>query len=254
MMRRNPASDLCVYAENASMICEYAESAIRSGLRSLVLSLPSSFSSDEFRALRAKYAEHILFLRAFEGERRVDEAGNCCDVLIGVPETLELGGVILPFPKTARDLLSAVRYTNGEMLTLWRACYSAMTALPQKTGCDAVRLLDFLSLNTNGALFDPRDKRYEQVAWRATEELLKQDVVIELCVSPCRGGVLPISNPDAALLRCIGEQSGRVALSSRATSPKGLCLDFRSALSQLRACGIGSIHVWQESGWACLPL
>ena len=253
-MRRNPASDLCVYAEHASMICEYAESAIRSGLRSLVLSLPPAISTEEFGALRSKYADRLLLLRANEGEHRMDAAGNCCDVLIGVPETLELGSVILPFPKAAKDLLSAVRYTNGEMLTLWRACYSTMTSLPQKTGCDAVRLLDFLSLNTNGGLFDPRDKRYELVAWRAMEELLRQDVVIELCVMPCKRGVLPISNPDAALLRFLGERSGRVALSSRATSPDGLCGGFRFALAQLRACGIGSIHVRQETDWICLPL
>ena len=214
-----------------------------------------NLSELEYDALRSEYADRLTVLRAYVGDTNKRSLIGDYEVLIGELKTLELGGVIVPFPKTCEELRSALRYVLGDPVYFIGKCYTALSELPKRTECDAVRLFDPYTLwNADGKLFDPTDPRLILYEHNLIHSLLLQNVVFDLRVTPCRRGVLPIRFHKTALLRMISERGGRVALSSSAQTPQEMCAGFKEAMAQLRACGFGSIHIRQKHGWERLSL
>lgn len=254
-MRRNPRGDLCVYPRDASQLREFAERAIRRGFYSLCVAPQGRISPEELFAIREEYADRLDVVTVLESQlpRQTD---SIFDFQIAQLNTLEVDGMTVPFPKTYADAYAVSRLLGGYEYEVVRVAYNALAELPERTGCDAVRLFDPVALwNTEKRpLFNLESMFCNNAEQTAFKKLSQQNTVIELCVNGKGKGGLPISYPRLQVLRQIAERQGRVALSSRATDPVGLADRFSEAILQLRACGFGSIYIRQKDGWKQLPL
>ena len=258
-MRRIVKSDFCIYSSQSQGVfspCDFVEAAVNRGLETLVFELPKEKHLQiDLWHLREKYAGKLCILFAETGEKRREDMDPMTDLLIGEVETLNLGGKIIPFPKTASEARDAVRYLTGRAYHLTHLYHDAVASLKKRTGCDIVRFFDVNALwNADGTLFDENYSLYYQNHMMCVEKLTEQDVILEICTALKRKGNHPIQYPSMHALRYWGQQRARIVLSSRAESPDMLCTSFREALLQLHACGIGSVYYPIEDGFAQLSI
>ncbi len=254
-MRRNPRSDLYVCPQDAAQLHEFVRRAQQRGFYSICVVSCTAISAKDLSAIREEYADQldILTVSEIDSPSELDDGFN---FYIGAVKSIELGGVQIPFPTTYEEAYAARRLVGGYEYEILRSAYNALVALPQRTGCDAVRLFDPVALWNCGKrpLFDVDSIFYFNTEQNAFKKLITQNTVIELQVNGKGKGVLPITYPSLRTLRSIADQQGRVALASHANDPKDLAAAFSEAILQLRACGFGSIHIRQKGGWKQLPL
>ncbi len=182
----------------------------------------------EVRSASQKYSEKIEVLCGVEQDYYSDEPIDNFDFVIGSVHYVRVGSNFLDVDNTKEQFISQVKeHYNGDYVAFCEAYFKTISDVAEKTKCDIIGHFDLITkFNEANLLFDTNDKRYEQAAYAAVDNLLKYNIPFEINTGAISRGYRSEAYPENKYIEYILQKGGRVVLSSDSHSVGSLCCEF----------------------------
>ena len=206
----------------------------------------------QIRQLKEAYADQICLYAGLELDAYSDLPTQPLDYLIASVHYLVIDGVCHPIDhSTQQQLDCASQCFDGDMLAMASAYYDLLASHVEKVKPDLVGHFDVI---TKFSLMPEEDPRYQQIAGKALERVLRTCPYVEMNTGAISRGVRKIPYPRVELLEIIRDSGAHIVLGSDCHHRDNLIYGFDDCVQTLKQLRIDHICVYNGNGYDCVEI
>ena len=201
----------------------------------------------EIQRLKDAYADQIRLYAGLELDAYSDIPVQKLDYLIASVHYLVLDGVCHPIDHSAQQQLDCMRQGyDGDVFAMAAAYYDLLAGHVEKVKPVMVGHFDVI---TKFSLMPEEDPKYQQLAGRALERVIRSCPYIEMNTGAISRGVRKIPYPRMELLEIIRDSGAHVVLGSDCHHRDNLIFGFDACVQTLKDMRIDHICAYNGNGY-----
>lgn len=251
-----------IFSDGKHSLEENVRSAIEKGMCSLGFSdhsftpCDTSYCMDltryasymkEIDRLKEEYGEQIELFTGME----LDAYSACdrtrFDYIIASVHYLIRDGVCHPIDHSAQQQKDCMAQAfDGDVLAMAQAYFDLLAEHVEAVKPTFVGHFDVI---TKFSLMPEADARYQQIAGKALERVLKTCPYIEMNTGAISRGVRQVPYPSVQLLEIIRDNGGEIVLGSDSHHRDNLIFGFDNCVATLKSLGFDHISMFRKGGY-----
>lgn len=182
----------------------------------------------EIRALKEKYSGQIEILLGVEQDYFSKEDTSEYDYVIGSVHYVKKDGLFFPIDLDKESFVKTVNeHYGGDFYALSEDYYALLSEIYEKTKCDIIGHFDLVTkYNEKNNLFDTRNERYINAAYKAIDALCGTGALIEINTGAIARGLREEPYPEELLREYMNKKGFKFIKSSDCHNKEKLLFGF----------------------------